>query len=67
VQTLELYKTKEVPAGITGKRGLFDIFASAQKAPPEQKEVSWNDRLNPKQEANDKKAPAQLPATVINN
>jgi hypothetical protein len=56
-----------VPAGITGKRGLFDIFASAQKAPPEQKEVSWNDRLNPKQETNDKKAPAQLPATVINN
>ena len=67
LQTLELYKTKEVPAGITGKRGLFDIFASAQKAPPEQKEVSWNDRLNPKQESNDKKAPAQLPATVINN
>jgi hypothetical protein len=67
VQTLELYKTKEVPAGITGKRGLFDIFASAQKAPPEQKEVSWNDLLNLEHETIDKKAPGKLPTTIINN
>jgi hypothetical protein len=56
-----------VPAGITGKRGLFDIFASAQKAPPEQKEVSWNDLLNLEHETIDKKAPGKLPTTIINN
>jgi len=58
VQTLEMYKAKKTLAGVIGKRGLFDIFAFAQKTPPEQK-ISWNDGLNPRQEANDKKTLGQ--------
>jgi hypothetical protein len=67
VQTLEFYKAKEAPAGSIGKRGLFDIIVAAQKPAPEQKPVSWNDRIAPKTSVNEKMTPAQLPATVINN